>query len=366
MAVRSTPIFIDGNTHPAEETRLAVAALLGSVTGSFTGGATAADRAHGIVNAGDLAVSQNGTPNMSVNVATGGCFIRGTENANQGSYHLWNDATVNLAITAADATNPRRDLIIAQVRDAYYSGSSKDARITVVTGTPAASPSDPSLSSFPNALVLARVAVAANATSVTTANITDLRPRASALGGVEVCTSTRRPASPNVGEMIYETDTGKNLVYYGATTGWQPPWGQPWGVVGHFSTSTTYSRNSNTTAEINTAFRLSVSTFANRRLLLTFRANLQNVDAGGTIDFYNNTTAATLGRAFQDNDVLGTKQCDGSLVIDSSASTTVYTMRWASVLVTFGVVGTISTTTASPTQFTIEDIGPATSTAPTA
>lgn len=195
MAVRATPIFIDGNTHPAEETRLAVGALLGTATGSFAGGVSAVDSGHGVVNSGDLAVTQNGTPNMSVNVAAGGCFIRGTQSANQGCYHLFNDASVNVAISAADATNPRRDLVIAQVRDAFYSGSSKDARITVVTGTPAASPSDPSLSSFPNALVLARVAVAANATSVGTANITDLRTYA------------------------------------------RTEWNSPWGVVGYASTT---------------------------------------------------------------------------------------------------------------------------------
>lgn len=167
--------------------------------------------------------------------------------------------------------------------------------------------------------------------------------------------------APEDGMVAYigSNDANEGLYTYNGTS-WRkgPGWNAPWGLLGHFSTTTTYSRNSNTTAEIDTAFRLSVSTVANRRLRLTFRANLQNADAGGTVDFYNNTTSATLGRAFQDNDVLSIKQCDGSLVVDSSASTTVYTIRWASVLVTFGVVGTISTTSASATQFTIEDIGP--------
>lgn len=205
MAVRSTPIFIDGNTHPAEETRLAIGALLGSTIGSFSGGVSAVDPAHGIIGSGDLAVTQNGTPNMSVNVAAGGAFIRGTQSTVQGAYHLANDASVNVAISAADATNPRRDLVIAQVRDAYYSGSTKDARITVVTGTPAASPSDPSLSSYPNALVLARVAVAATVTSITTANITDLRTYA------------------------------------------RNAWNSPWGVVGYASTTSSSSGTTSAT-----------------------------------------------------------------------------------------------------------------------
>lgn len=167
--------------------------------------------------------------------------------------------------------------------------------------------------------------------------------------------------SPEDGMTCYigSNDSSEGLYTYNGSA-WRkgPGWNAPWGPVGHFSTTTTYSRNNNTTAEIDPAFRISVSTCANRRLRLTFRANLTNADAGGTVDFYNNTTSTTLGRAFQDNDVLNVKQCDGSLVIDSSASTTVYTIRWASVLVTFGVVGTIATTNVSPTQFTIEDIGP--------
>ena len=116
MTVRSTPIFIQGNSHPAEETRLMLGGMLGTVTGSFAGGVASSDPAHGVVRATDLAVAQNGTPNMTVNVAAGGAFIRGTQSANQGAYHLWNDATLSVAISAADATNPRRDLIIVQVR----------------------------------------------------------------------------------------------------------------------------------------------------------------------------------------------------------------------------------------------------------
>jgi hypothetical protein len=49
--------------------------------------------------------------------------------------------------------------------------------------------------------------------------------------GLIVCTSSTRPASPSVGQNIYETDTGRHLVYYGATTLWRQPWNMPWGFV---------------------------------------------------------------------------------------------------------------------------------------
>lgn len=135
----------------------------------------------GIITSGDLAVTQNGTPNMSVNVAAGAAVIVGDDTpATQGSYFVKNDATKNLTIAAADATNPRKDIIVAQVRDSFYAGSDDDWRLAVVTGTPGASPSEPALPN--NSLKLAVITVAASATSITTAAITDSRTRATALG----------------------------------------------------------------------------------------------------------------------------------------------------------------------------------------
>lgn len=171
------PSWLQAEEHPANQDRLVLSSLLGSGIGSFSGGISAIDPGHGVVGFSDLAVTQNGTPNMSVNVAAGQAFIRGTESNLQGVYNVVNNATKNLTIATSDPTNPRRDLIIAQVRDAGggYSGSSNDWRLTVVTGTPAASPADPSLTAYPNALVLARVAVGAGVSSIVTANIADLR-----------------------------------------------------------------------------------------------------------------------------------------------------------------------------------------------
>jgi hypothetical protein len=44
-----------------------------------------------------------------------------------------------------------------------------------------------------------------------------------------VCTSATRPASPYDGQMIYETDTDKVLVYNG--TAWYANWNTAWGQV---------------------------------------------------------------------------------------------------------------------------------------
>jgi len=160
MAALNPPAYIQASSHPADGFRRALKALREST---------------GVVLTGDLAVVQNGTPNMSVNVAAGTAVIDGTENSvTQGSYICTNDAVVNLAIAASDPTNPRNDLIVAKVQDAAYSGATNLWSLAVVTGTPAGSPVDPATPL--NAIILARVRVNATVTTIVNANITDLRP----------------------------------------------------------------------------------------------------------------------------------------------------------------------------------------------
>ena len=225
MTVQTTPWNIQGATHSSEVARNAVAAMFGVPVAAHTAAAsvTTVGGGHGVIGNGDLAVTQNGTPNMSVNVAAGRAIVRsgGSSSLLAGSYATMNDATLNLAIAAADATNPRRDLVVMQVRDLNYGEAASDARLTVVTGTPAASPADPALTSYPNCVVLARVAVAAAATTITNANITDLRTWAYAQGGMGAGATAARPsgASLRTGQAFYDSTLGAVIVYNG--TAWQ-------------------------------------------------------------------------------------------------------------------------------------------------
>lgn len=133
--------------------------------------------AEGVVGAGDLAVSQRGAgANMSVDVAAGTAYVEGDTADEQPTYRVRNDATRNLTIDAADATNPRIDLVVAEVLDAAFTGASNLWRLRVVKGTPAAGPTPPATPD--TALVLAQVTVAAAAASITDAAIADSRPRA--------------------------------------------------------------------------------------------------------------------------------------------------------------------------------------------
>ena len=202
--------WLQAASHPADTDRLVLEGLMNPA------GAPVSGAGYGVGSGTtELKVQAKGTPDMSVDVLAGHVWIDGTENANQGAMHAYNDATKNLAIAAAHATNPRKDLVVAKVQDAQYSGATNAWSVAVVTGTPAASPAEPAVPA--NAIVLALVDIAALASSITNANITDRRRRACALGGIVVCTSGTRPTTGLYeGLTIYETDTDRVYVYTGA------------------------------------------------------------------------------------------------------------------------------------------------------
>jgi len=128
----------------------------------------------GIVESGDLEVTEKGTPNMSVDVAAGSAYVQGDQSTTQGHYRIYNDATVNKAIAASNPTNPRKDRVIAQVKDSTDIGGALDEwEIQVLTGTPAPAPVVPDLPD--DALDLAIVDVGNGVTEITNANITDQR-----------------------------------------------------------------------------------------------------------------------------------------------------------------------------------------------
>ena len=172
MALRTPPSWQQNASHPAENDRLSSQGLW---------------RSTGILSSADLAVTQNGTPNMSVNVALGWAAIVGTTQANMGTYLAYNDATQNLTITTANGSNPRIDLICMTVSDSFYSGLLNQVAFQVIAGTPAGSPVAPTLPA--DSVSLATVLVGTGVTSILTANITDTRVQASAslasLSGVE-------------------------------------------------------------------------------------------------------------------------------------------------------------------------------------
>jgi predicted secreted protein len=182
----------------------------------------------GVVKAADFAVTQNGTPNMSVNVAAGIAIVQGTANVPvQGIYNAYNDATVNLALAASNATNPRIDLICLTIDDQFYGSADNTSLLQVVTGTPAASPAVPATPA--NTLVLAHVYVTAATTTILNAAINGtagtgnpdtiaftpgrcIAIQAMAAGTGGTCTSTASPGTLIPGlTVVVNTPAGRNI-----------------------------------------------------------------------------------------------------------------------------------------------------------
>jgi hypothetical protein len=158
MTLRTPPSWLQNGSHPAENDRLTTQALWATT---------------GIINSSSLAVTANSPVGMSVLVASGWAAIVGTTQANMGTYVAYNDAQVTLTIATADPTNPRIDRVVMTVNDAYYTGSTNNVVLQVITGTPAGSPVAPATPA--NSISLATVAVAAAALSISSGNITDTR-----------------------------------------------------------------------------------------------------------------------------------------------------------------------------------------------
>lgn len=133
---------------------------------------------------------------LQVKVPAGFAIVRG---------HAYNSsAEETLTITAANATNPRNDLIVLKLDP-----TANSIVLAVKTGTAASSPSDPSLTQTDEGtyeLAIARVSVAAGATTIASGNVTDLRPFLGTQFGR--WTTSTRPASPIAGTAGLNTTTG--------------------------------------------------------------------------------------------------------------------------------------------------------------
>ncbi|WP_062397815.1 hypothetical protein [Methanogenium cariaci] len=153
---------------PANPDREYSAALLCSIFAKFL--------RDGIVHGGEgneLAVAVTDPPAMTVQVGTGSAMVQGR--------FVVNDAALTLTVPDADATNPRIDRVVIRLN--ATPGRSVD--IVVKQGTAAPAPAAPTLTQTVETweLSLGQIAVAAGATSVLTANITDERASMTLCGG---------------------------------------------------------------------------------------------------------------------------------------------------------------------------------------
>lgn len=177
-----------------------------------------------------------------------------------------------------------------------------------------------------------------------------------ATGYFTYCTSSTRPSGPIKGQAIYETDTGKHLIYYGATTGWQPPWNMPWGFIDskldYFARTTT---NGLSTTEITTGLRTTGTYVANRLLRATLVMTISSPAAGGIVELRRGSGTVLEARLWQMSTTNYTQT--GNSVILASTAGAVYSPYWypatnGQSLTNYGNVSGLST------RFVIEDMGP--------
>lgn len=143
------------------------------------------------LDGGDWAVAEHSPANMSVDVASGFGYLKKTIM----TYRGYSSAANVVTITANSSGNPRIDSIVAYADLAATpdATASNVLKFAAVAGTPASSPVAPDDTAIVAAigsgnpyLVLADVAVANGASSITDSEITDQRVAAmiNALGGV--------------------------------------------------------------------------------------------------------------------------------------------------------------------------------------
>lgn len=138
-------------------------------------------------------VADSPTPGMAVRCALGQGVI---SRSGQGPYVATLRSTGRVDLDASSAINPRRDLIVLQVLDGSIGDAETRGRMWRVTGTPSGTPVLPTLPT--GAIPLADVAVAANATQITGANITDLRKAAGIRGAIRLMLPGDVHADPGI------------------------------------------------------------------------------------------------------------------------------------------------------------------------
>lgn len=220
MTVLNPPGFLQnaGATHTAEQFRNWMSILIAGNASSTS--LIARQGVHpSLGNA--LQVTQSGAPGMSVVVKSGHAVIGGTQASKQGIYLVANDADVTLSIGASHATLNRIDSVIFKVEDTAYAGGVNSSSVVVVAGTPASSPSAPSLPA--NCIELAQVSILALDTSITNSEITDRRVYLAATGApIPVANTAALTALTGTynGMLAWQRDTFRGMAYNG--TAWAP------------------------------------------------------------------------------------------------------------------------------------------------
>lgn len=134
----------------------------------------------GVLNADGFVCQQRGAgANFSVDITAGKAIVLGSGSPTQMSFMPKTTGTVNLTTPSAPTSgSPRLHKIVAEILDKQVSGTQYGWQFHLIEDTTGGTlPATPA-----SAIALAQVSIAVGQASVTTANITDLRPMAAMAG----------------------------------------------------------------------------------------------------------------------------------------------------------------------------------------
>lgn len=165
----------------------------------------------------DLQFTQNTSPNMGGQVNFGNYQVA---RASHGIYLGAGTSPIPVTFAAANASNPRVDYVVVRVRDGDVDSPlpPRTADIVVLTGTPAATPAEPTGLLTDGDFLLAAVTIRAATTQVLTGDIADRRVFASAQGGVYPASAVDTRTGSMPGQIRYNLAT-KTYEGWEAVTG---------------------------------------------------------------------------------------------------------------------------------------------------
>lgn len=190
-----------------------------SASGLWLPGATGLQVRPGVRPGAGLDVTLVGT---TITVTAGPAIVQSAASAIAGAYRAWLDASATLTLTAANASNPRIDLVYLRVRDTDEDGSGvRDCAPQYIAGTAQAVPAAPTIPAGTSGIVLALINVPKSGTGSPTVSYTE-RQYTVASGGILPVTSATEIASGGLytGQTRYNTLT--NVLECWTGTVWRP------------------------------------------------------------------------------------------------------------------------------------------------
>jgi hypothetical protein len=207
VALINPPAWMQAGSYPARNDRLALTSLL-SYPGYAVDEATPMRIRQGVKPSYtnyQMRVRAAATPNMTVIVSPGFCYVDQHDTGGVGTYIVANDADVTLTVApAGGAGQYRKDTVVVSVYDAEYAGSASEARLEIIQGPYAASAGATVRGSLPpNAQILADISIGPSQTSVAAGNIADGRQFSVAAGGVLPIIGSGAPDRLHPGQVLY-------------------------------------------------------------------------------------------------------------------------------------------------------------------